>query len=221
MMPIWRGPWVWSKTCQSSIHIIENVSERELIADPNRHSSWVKIKFGECRCPSSRVCWRRMKAMRAWTYCSFISNVKIVKLDIMNLEIFFPCCNYSMRKSFHSDIFCIFTISYDESPINLCSPIYSVASDWKFQSSHQIISNFEINPSYVTYSLGYCTISPIFVTREIYKTSCDNRILPMWIRKVLWIVGDWGARILSWNKIVENSQTITTVRMSHIVSEFT
>jgi len=90
-----------------------------------------------------------------------------------------------------------------------------------FYTCKSIICSFEVMESNITNIACNGSVSTILPTGQTIEMSSDCWIIMEWIIWVGKIILNTFARELSWDHIMENTETITTTRVSMIVSELT
>jgi hypothetical protein len=107
----------------------------------------------------------------------------------------------------------------DQSVINLSHVVSILGSKREFNTSQDVVSDLEVIEANVTYSFCDGTITAVLPTGQAIEVSSNWRVLPPRISRVIRVVHYWSARELSGNHIVENTKTVSTARVSMIVSE--
>jgi len=96
-----------------------------------------------------------------------------------------------------------------------------VVSDTELDTGKFVVGNLEIVESHITDFLGNGTISSVLPTGQVIEVSCDGRILPERIslifRLVVVIISDGLAWVLSRDHVMEDTETVSTTRVSMIV----
>jgi hypothetical protein len=161
-----------------------------------------------------------MEAMRASTQSCGAVKIEVVELDSIDVEILSPGRDDSVRTCpSELAVTVSSTLADNEGILDSSFVVTYFVCQREFDTCQQIIGNFEIIENDPSYSLSNSTVTVVFPTCQIVEVGFIERILPIWISSVAWIVNDLLAWELSRNHIMENSQTISTHRVSMIVSE--
>jgi hypothetical protein len=72
---------------------------------------------------------------------------------------------------------------------------------------------------HISYSLSDSSISVILPPSEVVEMSSDWRVLPVRIRRIIVVEVEWLARICSRNHVMEDSESISSHRVSRVISE--
>lgn len=98
-----------------------------------------------------------------------------------------------------------------------------VVGERELNTGELVIGDLEVVEADITDFLGNGTVSSVLPTGQVVEISSNGRVLPEWVRLtlglVVMIVGDGLARVLSWDHVVENTETVSSARVSMIVSE--
>ena len=90
-------------------------------------------------------------------------------------------------------------------------------SETEFNTCELIVGNLEVVESDITNMLSNGSISSILPTSQIPEVSCDSWVCMEWIFCIAMVVGDRFARVLPWYHIMEDTEAISTARVSMIV----
>lgn len=94
-----------------------------------------------------------------------------------------------------------------------------VITDTNFYTSQAVVGNLKIMEANISDLASYGTIPTILPTCETVEMSSNGWILVVRVRLIVHIVSDWLARVLPWNHIMEDSETIATAGVSMVISE--
>lgn len=98
-----------------------------------------------------------------------------------------------------------------------------VVGERELNTGELVIGDLEVVESDITDFLSNGTVSSVLPTGQVIEISGKGRVLPEWVGLtlglVVMIVGDSLARELSWDHVVENTETVSSARVSMIVSE--
>lgn len=111
----------------------------------------------------------------------------------------------------------------DEGIVDSGGVVSVVVGERELNTSELVIGDLEVVESDITNFLSNRTVSSVLPTGQVVEISSNGRVLPEWVRLtlglVVMIVGDGLARVLSWDHVVENTETVSSARVSMIVSE--
>ena len=93
-------------------------------------------------------------------------------------------------------------------------------SYFKLDTSQDVVSNFEVVELYDSNFLSNGGISAVFPSSEIIEIGNDVWIGLVWVSEICVVSNDRFAREFSRNHIMEDSQAVSSVRMTRVVSEF-
>lgn len=98
-----------------------------------------------------------------------------------------------------------------------------VIGERELNTCELVIGDLEVVESDITNFLSNRTVSSVLPTGQVIEISGNGRVLPEWVGLalglVVMIVGDSLARVLSWDHVMENTETVSSARVSMIVSE--
>ena len=120
-----------------------------------------------------------------------------------------------------SDLFRVVCSTDNKSTIDSCGVVAMVISETELDTSKFVVSNLKVMESDITNFFRYSSIPSILPTCQIIEVGSDGRVLPPWIRRIIWIISDGFAWILPWNHIMEDTEAISATRVSRIVSKLT
>lgn len=111
----------------------------------------------------------------------------------------------------------------DEGIVDSGGVVSVVVGERELNTGELVIGDLEVVEADITDFLGNGTVSSVLPTGQVVEISSNGRVLPEWVRLtlglVVMIVGDGLARVLSWDHVVENTETVSSARVSMIVSE--
>lgn len=111
----------------------------------------------------------------------------------------------------------------DEGIVDSGGVVSVVVGERELNTGELVIGDLEVVESDITNFLSNRTVSSVLPTGQVVEISSNGRVLPEWVRLtlglVVMIVGDGLARVLSWDHVVENTETVSSARVSMIVSE--
>lgn len=111
----------------------------------------------------------------------------------------------------------------DEGIVDSGGVVSVVVGERELNTGELVIGDLEVVEADITDFLGNGTVSSVLPTGQVVEISSNGRVLPEWVRLtlglVVMIVGDGLARVLSWDHVMENTETVSSARVSMIVSE--
>jgi len=84
-------------------------------------------------------------------------------------------------------------------------------SNFEFDTSQYVVGSFEVVELNYTNFFGNGTISSVLPTSKVVEIGSEWSVLMVWICFICEVSDDWSTRIFSWNHIMKDSQTISTV----------
>lgn len=111
----------------------------------------------------------------------------------------------------------------NEGIVDSGSVVSVVVGKRELNTGELVIGDLEVVEADITDFLSNGTVSSVLPTGQVIEISSKGRVLPEWVGLtlglVVMIVGDSLARVLSWDHVVENTETVSSARVSMIVSE--
>jgi hypothetical protein len=150
VFPVRGSPGASSKAGQTTVSIVENISEGELVSDLGGNSR-VEVDVRECGSSCSGVSCSRMETMRAWSEGSLAWLIKVVEFNVVHFEVFGSSCDDTMEGVAHGVRVCIGWVTDNQGSVDLSSTVSSVPSQRELNTTNQIISNFGVYNSYISY----------------------------------------------------------------------
>ena len=93
-------------------------------------------------------------------------------------------------------------------------------SQTELNTGEKVISNLEVLEPDIADFLCDSSISSILPASEVREVRSDGWILVERISCVGVIIHNWLARVLSWDHVMEDTESIPTARVSSVTSEF-
>ena len=157
-----------------------------------------------------------MEAMGAGAKSGCIIPIKIVEVNILDVEVFLSRSDDSMGTHYIKDIVSIVRSTNDQGPVDLRILSDHFSCQREFNTCEDIVGNLHVIEVDISYSLSDGTVSVVFPTNKVIKIGSDWRILPVRVRWVSVIESERLTWVSPRNHVMEYSKTISAHRVSSI-----
>jgi sporulation protein YlmC with PRC-barrel domain len=166
-----------------------------------------------------------MEAMRAGTEGGSFIPIKVEEACSINSKVLGSWTNHTIWLGNFQSKLRVVGSTDNEGIVNSRGIVTMVVSDTELDTSKLVISNLKVMEANVTDLFGNGTVSSILPTGEVVEVGGDGGVLPEWIRLalgcIIMIILDILAWELSWDHVMEDTETIPSAGVSRVVSELT
>jgi len=162
-----------------------------------------------------------MEAMRAGSESSSIIEVHIMEHNTFDRKSIRSWANDSVRTCIFKERLGVFSLTDNKGVVNT-SILTSVelVGELELDTSQQVVSDLEVSELNCSGSFSDGSVSVVLPAGEAVEVGEDRSVGVVRISFVREVTHNWFARELSRNHVMEDSQTVSSIRVSRVVSEF-
>ena len=187
---------------------MEDASLWVLILDPSSHIG--KLESRGRVGSRTRVSSSGVEAVRAVTESSCLVKVVVIEASTIDGEILRPWRDDTVRRRRISLSIGVGRLSNDDSIDNLGIAVNHIFSQRELNTSQKVISCLELVELNGTDTLSDGTVSSILPGGQPVELGGDNWVRMVRVARIRHVGDKWLARELTWDQVMEDSETVAS-----------
>jgi len=159
----------------------------------------------------SRVSGLVVPAVRASSKSGSLVPVEVVEPGSIQQEVLFSWEDYSVRARNVKEVLSVVSLTNHEGVGNSSLIMLDITIDRELDTCKHIVGCLEVVEPDVGYCLSNGSVSLVFPANKSIEVGSDQRVLVVRVGGVEMIVDYWFARVLTWNKSMEDSQSVSSI----------